>query len=313
MEPADFSTDLGSIEQTTRRSNHRREPGSRQECGQAVGSLQDSYHGAAHDYERGSPHLRHALLRSEIVGRIRNLIAEQFARTGRCRVLEIGAGHGSFTDHIAATGAELTVTEMSRSSLEVLRLRLASNPRVRFVYDPDGEAVFAEAAVYDLVLCVSVLHHIPDYLANIDRLVQQTAEGGSFASFQDPLWYPRRSRVNMTLDRGAYYVWRIRQRNLLQGLATRIRRARHVYDVTNVADMVEYHVVRSGVDDSRICDLLSLSFETVEQWSYWSSQSPMCQALGASLGLKNTFGMIAQVRTPKTSIRPKSSLGKGPQ
>jgi SAM-dependent methyltransferase len=262
----------------------------------AMAALQEGRHGEGHDYDVGSPHLRHPSLRHEIVERIRGLVAEQYARRGSCRVLEIGAGHGSFTDHVVAVGAEVTVTEMSRPSLELLRSRFAYNPKVRLVYDADGEEVFRDAAEYDVVLCVSVLHHIPDYLGFVSRLADRVSEGGSFASFQDPIWYPRRSRANLALDRWSYYAWRLGQRNLWQGLSTRVRRARGVLDEGNPADMVEYHVVRQGVDDVALAELLEKRFADVDRWTYWSTQAPSLQAVGTRLGAHTTFGLVGRDR-----------------
>lgn len=273
-----------------------------------MGVLQESEHGAGFDYERGSPHLHHLDLRRQIVKHIRGLIEEQFARTGACRVLEVGAGHGGFTDHIAASGADVTVTEMSRPSLEVLRARFGRNAAVRLLYDRDGEQVFANAEVYDLVLCVSVLHHIPDYLGYIDRLTEKISVGGSFASFQDPLWYPRRSRKNLCLDRGAFYLWRLTQPDRFRGFKTFMRRTRRIYDETNPSDMVEYHVVRSGVDEVAIERLLSDRFAEVGQWRYWSTQSPALQLAGCKLGLESTFGIVARSRLD-SSWHPSKEAG----
>lgn len=258
--------------------------------------MQEARHGEGFDYEPGSPHLRHPTLRNQIIDRIRELVADQFRRTGRCRVLEIGAGHGSFTDHIAATGAEVTVTEMSRPSLDLLEQRFAWNPKVRLLYDPDGTRAFGDTAPVDLVLCVSVLHHIPDYLAFVDRVCDRIEDGGSFASFQDPIWYPRRSRLNLVSDRWAYYAWRLGQRNLWSGAATRVRRARGVLDESNPADMSEYHVVRQGVDDEALAELLRGKFSDVRAWRYWSTQLPMLQALGSRTGALTTFGLVSQGR-----------------
>jgi SAM-dependent methyltransferase len=266
-----------------------------------MAALQESQHGRGFDYEPGSPHLRHPRLRNEIIARIRALVDEQFTKNGRCHVLEIGAGHGSFTDHIAATGAEVTVTEMSRPSLELLQQRFKWNPKVRLLYDADGEAVLQDAARYDVVLCVSVLHHVPDYLGFVERLASRIDEGGAFASFQDPLWYPRRSRLNMNADRWAYYAWRIGQGDLLRGVSTRVRRARKLYDETNEADMVEYHVVRQGVDDQGLADLLRDRFASVEPWTYWSTQLPLLQAVGSSTGAATTFGLVARNRLPSAT------------
>ena len=139
-----------------------------------MAGLQERAHGTGHDYDSGSPHLRHARLRNEIIARIRALVAEQFERRGSCRVLEIGAGHGSFTDHIAAMGAQVTVTEMSRPSLDHLEARFAFNPSVRLLYDADGETAFQDDREYDLVLCISVLHlgTIQQHAHMVDRHVQ---------------------------------------------------------------------------------------------------------------------------------------------
>jgi len=263
-----------------------------------MADVQEKAHGAGHDYDAGSPHLRHPRLRNEMIERIRTLVSAQYERRGSCRVLEIGAGHGSFTDHVAAMGAQVTVTEMSRPSLEHLRARFSHNPAVRLLYDADGEAVFGDDTVYDLVLCISVLHHIPDYLRFVERLVGRIGPGGSFASFQDPLWYPRRGRANMALDKGAYYAWRLGQRNIWQGVGTRLRRARGVLDESNPADMVEYHVVRDGVDDVALHDLLAPGFRSVERWTYWSTQAPLLQRVGTTLGARTTFGLVAQDRLP---------------
>lgn len=263
---------------------------------QSMARLQEMRHGQEFQYEPGSPHLRHPQLRHRIVDQIRALVAEQFRRSGRCRVLEIGAGHGSFTDHIAATGATVTVTEMSRPSLDLLEQRFAWNPNVTLMYDADGETAFAGEDSFDLVVCVSVLHHIPDYVSFVQRLTDRIEEGGAFASFQDPLWYPRRSRANMLADSWAYYAWRLGQRDLLGGLATRVRRARGVLDESNPADMVEYHVVRQGVDDELLADLLRSRFEDVGEWRYWSTQSPVLQSIGSRSRAETTFGLVARGR-----------------
>ena len=262
-----------------------------------MADIQERGHGYEHDYESGSPHSRHSSLRNDIISKIQVLVSEQFTAHGSCRVLEIGAGHGTFTDHVACMGAEVTVTEMSRPSLEVLRRRFEWNPRVRLLYDPDGDGVFAEARHYDVVLCVSVLHHIPDYVRFVEKLVTLIGEGGAFASFQDPLWYPRRRRLNRLVDRGAFYAWRLFQGNWWRGIKSFTRRTRGRYDIDNPSDMVEYHVLRSGVDETRLVRLLCANFSKVEQWRYWSTQLPALQAIGSALGIDTTFGILARGRS----------------
>ena len=124
------------------------------------------------------------------------------------------------------------------------------------------------------------------------------SEGGAFATFQDPLWYPRRSKGSMALDRAAYFAWRLGQPSLWQGVQTRLRRARGELDESNRADMVEYHVVRQGVDEERLRDVLAARFTTVDLWTYWSTQAGLLQRGGTRLGSPNTFGLVARSARP---------------
>jgi hypothetical protein len=57
--------------------------------------------------------------------------------------------------------------------------------------------------------------------------------------------------------------------------------------------MVEYHVVRDGVDQDSIKRLLQPRFESVTLASYWSTHAPIWQSLGERLGLRNTFAVQA--------------------
>lgn len=261
----------------------------------SIGQLQERAHAAGHDYAKGSPHIRHHRIRDRVIAGLHTLVGDVMERNGRCRVIEVGAGHGTFTDHLAAAGAEILVTEMSAPSVEVLRHRFRHNPQVTVVHDPEGEVIRGSESI-DAVVFISVLHHIPDYLGTVEQLVQRIAPGGAFFSVQDPLWYPRRSWMSMNLDRGAYFVWRLGQGDLRRGLSTRMRRLRGHYDDTNEADMSEYHVVRQGVDEVALRDLLAGSFRHVELQQYWSTQSGVLQGLGERFAPATTFALCARDR-----------------
>jgi SAM-dependent methyltransferase len=257
--------------------------------------LQEREHGIGHDYAKGSPHIRHHTIRDRLIGNLHALVQGVIGRNGQCRVLELGAGHGTFTDHLVAAGAQVTLTEMSEPSVRLLQSRFRRNPNVTVLYDKDGTAA-CQAGPVDAVVCISVLHHIPDYLGTVAQLIDQIVPGGAFLSAQDPLWYPRRSRLSMSLDRNAYFLWRLGQGQLRRGLATRLRRWRGVYDEANEADMVEYHVVRDGVDEEALHDLLDPAFQEVEVKRYWSTQSGLLQAAGERCFPATTFGLVAENR-----------------
>lgn len=261
----------------------------------SMASLQQRAHDEGHDYAEGSPHIRHHALRSTIVATLQGVVGEVLDARGSCRVLEVGAGHGVFTDHLVAMGAEVVVTEMSAPSARVLRNRFRHNDRVRVVLDQDGTEGFPGGAV-DVVVCLSVLHHIPDYLSAVRSHLERIVPGGAFVSFQDPLLYARRSRASRLVERGAYLVWRVPRGELRRGLAASRRRARGLLDETEMSDMVEYHVVRAGVDEVRLQELLRPEFETVRLVTYWSTQAGWAQALGSRFGPSTTFGVIARNR-----------------
>lgn len=262
----------------------------------AAATMQDLGHPRGHDYEIGSPHLSHPQLRNWIVGMLREVVYERFAAVGKARALEVGAGHGAFTDHLLAAGATVTVTEMSVASAELLRQRYEHNPSARVVLDLTGDATARLGERYDLVLCASVLHHIPDYLAAIRSLTALIAPGGWFLSFQDPLWYPRRTRLSLGADRGAYFAWRLLRGDLVEGVRSLARRARNVYDDGNPRDMVEYHVLRNGCDEQAIAATLRPFFRWVQVLPYWSTQSRVLQRVGERVGGCSSFAVVAKDR-----------------
>ena len=243
------------------------------------------------DYYRGSPHLRHARLRSMVEDRLTFLVERSVARSGRCKALEIGAGHGTVTRYLLGAGATVTVTETSAASANRLRENFGDAVEVR--YDETGEGILADRAQWDLVVMTSVVHHIPDYLSFLERLVQRVVDDGALLTVQDPLYYPRRSKTAHRADRAAYLAWRLFQGDYRRGLATRLRRIRGVYLDTEVADLAEYHLVRDGVDEEAILGLLGTLFADVEVFRYWSTQSPLLQRIGDHTALKTTFGVQA--------------------
>jgi hypothetical protein len=257
-----------------------------------VFEAQDEAHASGHDYVKGSPHLRHPQLRGMIVARLQELVRASIQRTGDCRVLEIGAGHGTFTSTLVDAGAQVTVTEASAASAEHLEAAFAGTDRVRVIYDETGEQVLGLGETWDLAVIVSVLHHIPDYVGFLRKLEPKIAEGGSIFTVQDPLYYPRRSKLSHRVSRGSYLLWRAFQGDYKRGVATRLRRLRGVYDEAEPSDLVEYHVVRQGCDEEAVRDALADHFD-VEVFTYWSSQGPLFQKAFEKTGLRSDFGVEA--------------------
>jgi SAM-dependent methyltransferase len=269
--------------------------------------LQESAHSTGHDYRAGSPHLMHWRLYRRLLGELRDVLESLQSRDLSWSVLDIGAGHGSFAEPLLAYGCTVTATEMSRPSLEVLRARYGPNNRFTVALDQDGSLQSLGDQTFSLVLFASVLHHIPDYEAAITTAASRLQRGGALITFQDPLWYPTLNRSSLRLSQAAYLWWRLGQGSYLRGLRTRWRRVTGVYDELNPSDMVEYHVVRQGVNQQRVRDVLAPLFRNVEVFSYWSTQSSMAQRIGEAVKAENTFGVVATDRLREAAPHRPSS------
>jgi len=258
--------------------------------------IQESGHPLGHDYRVGSPHLTHWHLYERLLAELRQALESLRARDVPWSVLDVGAGHGSFTEPLLAYGCTVTATEMSRASLDSLRARYGGNDRFSAVFDPDGSFRSLGDRTYGLVLFASTLHHIPDYRAAIDAAATRVMTGGAIVTFQDPLWYPTLGRANALLSRLGYFWWRLGQGSYRRGVRTRWRRALRIYDETSPSDMIEYHVVRQGVGQNLVQGALASRFKEVKVIRYWSTQSGVWQRLGEIAGATNTFASVATER-----------------
>ena len=255
--------------------------------------LQEIGHGAAHDYRAGSPHLKHARLNEALTALVREAMVEVGKRGLPMTLLEIGAGHGGCTEPALAAGCEVTVTETSRPAVERLLARFGANPGFTALFAEDGSLAVLGERTFSGILCASVLHHIPDYLSFVSGALGHLAPGGTFLSIADPLWYPRLRPGDHLASRAAYFAWRATRGRYRQGLRTRLRRLRGVYDAHEPADMVEYHVNRSGVDEQALLRLLSPRFSDISVLPYWSTQAAPLQRVGELLDLRNCFALRA--------------------
>jgi SAM-dependent methyltransferase len=259
--------------------------------------FQDAFYDEDVDYGRGSPHLKDPRLKRRLLAVVGAAVQGLQSRGLPLRVLEVGAGHGGYTEALLAAGCSVTAVEMSRASVGHLRRRFGAHAGFRVVHDPTGDLQDVDGG-YSMVACVSVLHHIPDYGGFVTAVLPRLTPGGSFLCLQDPIWYDRVPGLQRRVERLAYLAWRLRQGNMSQGLATTLRRARGIYDESNPSDMVEYHVVRRGVDEKMLADALKVRFDVVTVVPYWSTQTRALTRLGDRLRWQNTFGIHAQGYEP---------------
>jgi SAM-dependent methyltransferase len=275
-----------------------------------MGELQERVFDETYDYG-GDPHLAHPELRFWIVDLVARVTARTISRRLPPRVLEIGAGDGQLTEALLARGFEVTATEVSRRAIDRLEDAFSANPNFTAVYDPagDGAGIGDSGGLtnepFSVVLCASVLHHIPDYLRFVEKVTgKHLRSEGAFVSVQDPLRYDTMSSFAHRFDRAAYLTWRLGRGNRLSGLVSLRNRLTGRLDPSRPGDMVEYHVVRNGVDENALRALLEKSFEEVRMLPYWSNQSRLALRLGRRMRFANQFALVAEGAHRVTQVRP---------
>lgn len=240
----------------------------------------------------GSPHLKFRRLRELYSGLVEATIEESGRLTSELSVLELGAGDGLSSLPWLERRVPLTAVDPSSEMLARLAVRAAGAP-VKTVLADAVSFVKSAGADFDVVCFVSMLHHIPDYVALLQESLSLLRPNGSFITFQDPLRYDHLAPLVHPMDRALYFSWRVGQGDFRRGLSTRWRRLRHKYVATEISDFEEYHVVRNGVDSDAIIRALRPHFMTIRELRYWSNQARWGQMIGESLRLKNTFAVLA--------------------
>jgi SAM-dependent methyltransferase len=245
------------------------------------------------NYLDSAPHIKHASLRklyTSLLNQVYNY-AEKCSKAPR--VLDLGAGEGSATLQFLRLGAYVTAVDTSKSQLDSLRKKVKSD-RLELRCEDIWKTLENKGQQYDIVVANSFLHHIPDYLDMIRQAIDLLTPNGQFFSFQDPLRYDTVGKFTKIFSDIAYFSWRISKEDVWGGVKRHVRRRRGVYLSESVHDNTDYHIVRNGIDQDAIIDLLKNVDIDCRVVRYFSTQSLLFQKIGSAIGMKNTFGLIAQ-------------------
>lgn len=95
------------------------------------------------------------------------------------KAVDFGAGTGNITEKLLDLGFEVVAIDISKEMCEVLRERHKKALKERRLQilnvNIDKKQV---AGCFDLVVCYSVLHHLPDYFGTMIKLLHLVKEGG---------------------------------------------------------------------------------------------------------------------------------------
>jgi SAM-dependent methyltransferase len=105
----------------------------------------------------------------------------QFEPFVRGRILEVGAGIGTFSELLLSCPvSEVVLMEPHGPCVEVLRREFSDRPNVRITDEalPDAPSLAEERDSFDFVLCQNVLEHIEDDVGALEAMARVLCAGG---------------------------------------------------------------------------------------------------------------------------------------
>jgi len=159
------------------------------------------------------------------------------------RVLDVGAGIGTFTELLAESVDQVVALEPDELHVDGLRERLAARPNVTVLAaDASTLPPPADDEAFDAAVCFNVLEHIPDDVGTLRRLRTQLRPGGRLL-----LLVPAHQALFGSLDRALDHCRRYGRRSLAAKLAEagfEIEKLRHVNPVGAVGWLLWSRVFR---------------------------------------------------------------------
>jgi 2-polyprenyl-3-methyl-5-hydroxy-6-metoxy-1,4-benzoquinol methylase len=208
----------------------------------------------------------------EDLGKARRLCAwifDAFAEhVDGSRVLEVGAGIGTFTERMLDAGArDIVAMEPEDVCADVLERKFSTERRVRITRDslPHAPSLAEESGTFDLVVCLNVLEHIGDDQAAVSAMAGFLRPGGWLC-----LLVPNGPKLFGALD-DAYGHWRRYTSNDLLALLTTTGLEVQSLRWQNALGMAGWWAKKSrpgariGSTSLRMYELLVSAFRPLEQ------------------------------------------------
>jgi SAM-dependent methyltransferase len=169
------------------------------------------------------------------------LLERALPEVGR-RVLDVGAGVGTFTGRVAE-GREVVALEPDAEFAAALADRFAGSPNVRVLHDRIED--LREERAFDSIVCFNVLEHIADDRATLETFHRLLVPGGTLF-----LLVPAHPSLYGSLDRELYHHRRYRRADverLLTASSFQPRVVRYVNPIGGIGWLVAGRVLRRSL------------------------------------------------------------------
>jgi ubiquinone/menaquinone biosynthesis C-methylase UbiE len=120
---------------------------------------------------------------------IRRDLAYITERVDRREALDIGCGMGNITLKLLALGFKVTALDISTTMIKEVKSALPAEIAVNLnIIESDIDTFLSKpTGKYNLVTMSSVLHHLPDYLENLQKIMGFIIVGGFLYIIHEPL------------------------------------------------------------------------------------------------------------------------------
>jgi|tagenome__1003787_1003787.scaffolds.fasta_scaffold20825737_2 SAM-dependent methyltransferase len=192
-------------------------------------------------------------------------------------VLEVGAGHGTFTEILSARGARVVATDVSQRCADVLRERFSGDERVAVVHG--GADAVAGQPPFDSAVLINVLEHIPDDDGALRDLAATLRPGGRLI-----LWVPAFQLLYSDFDRKIGHYRRYRKGELKEQLTRagyQVAEIRYVNSVGALAWLVVARLMRRAPTGGRSVKIYDSYFVPVLKRLEGRRGAPFGQSLFA--------------------------------
>jgi SAM-dependent methyltransferase len=155
-------------------------------------------------------------------------------------VLEVGAGHGTFTEILAPKAKRIVASDISGRCAGILRKRFSADPSVEVLHGSIDAA--ATRGPFDTAILINVLEHIQDDGGALQELAGLLKPGGRVI-----LWVPAFSLLYSDFDRRIGHHRRYRRTTLraqLSHAGYHVRDIRYVNAVGAIAWLVVARFLR---------------------------------------------------------------------
>ncbi|MDJ0781437.1 MAG: bifunctional 2-polyprenyl-6-hydroxyphenol methylase/3-demethylubiquinol 3-O-methyltransferase UbiG [Desulfosarcinaceae bacterium] len=96
------------------------------------------------------------------------------------RIIDVGCGGGILSEPMARAGAVVTGIDMCEPTLEVARQHAAeANVSVTYLHRSAEEMAWESPGVFDIVVCMELIEHVPDPASLVRACAILTRPGGS--------------------------------------------------------------------------------------------------------------------------------------